>query len=137
MTRPILPLMLTALLWTPLPASAQAVWSGTPGPAAEQADAWSDDPAADAWTDAFRPMPLHEAAARAAARYDGRLIAARTLPPTPEERALGADLVYHFRLLTPGRMALDIRMDARDGRFLDVTGRGQMQARRPPAPNAD
>lgn len=137
MTRPILPLMLTALLWMPLPASAQAVWPDAPGLAADQVDAWSGDPAADAWTDAFRPMPLHEAAARVAARYDGRLIAARTLPPTPEERALGADLVYHFRLLTPGRMALDIRMDARDGRFLDVTGRGQMQARRPPAANAN
>lgn len=135
MIRPILPLMLTALLLIPLPAQAQAVWPDLPGLDAREVEAWNNDAGADAWTNAFRPMPLHEAAARVAARYDGRLIAARTLPPTAEERALGADLVYHFRLLTAGRMALDIRLDARDGRFLDVIGRGQMQARRPPAPN--
>lgn len=126
MLRPILPLLLTVLLLPAPPPAAQEAW-----PDMRDAEIWPPTPEADAWTDAFRPMPLHEAAARVAARYDGRLIAARTVPPTPEERALGADLVYHFRLLTAGRMALDIRIDARDGRFLDVLGRGQMQARRP------
>ncbi|MGP9804163.1 PepSY domain-containing protein [Paracoccus sp. NSM] len=130
MIRVILPLMLTAMLLLSLPAQAQAV---PPDLEARDSEAWNDPAGADVWTDAFRPMPLHEAAAKVTVRYEGRLIAARTTPPTPGERDMGADLVYHFRLLTPGRMALDIRMDARDGRFLDVTGRGQMQARRAPA----
>lgn len=39
--------------------------------------------------------------------------------------------MYQFRLLTPQRNLLDIRMDARTGRFLSVSGRGQVQARRP------
>lgn len=78
----------------------------------------------------FRPMPLHEAAARVGDRYAGRLIAADTRPPRPDERDLGAELVYRFRLVTPQQALLDIRMDARTGRFLSVSGRGQIAARR-------
>lgn len=80
--------------------------------------------------DQFQPIPLHEAAALVGDRYAGRLIGADTRPPRPDERALGAELVYRFRLVTPQRTLLDIRIDARSGRFLSVSGRGQLAARR-------
>lgn len=79
----------------------------------------------------FQPLPFHELAAAVSERYEGRLLAANIRPPLPEERELGAELVYQFRLLTPQRNLLDIRVDARDGRFLSVTGRGQLAARKP------
>lgn len=78
----------------------------------------------------FRPLPLHEVAKAVADRYDGRLVAADTHPPRPEERDLGAALVYEFRLLSPARQLLLIRVDARSGRFLEVAGRGQIEALR-------
>lgn len=78
----------------------------------------------------FRPLPLHQVAELVADRYAGRLIAADTRPPRPEERDLGAELVYRFRLVTPQQNLLDIRIDARTGRFLSVSGRGQLAARR-------
>lgn len=80
--------------------------------------------------DQFRPLPLHQVAAAVSERYAGRLLAADTRPPRPEERDLGAELVYQFRLVTPQRNLLDIRIDARSGRFLSVSGRGQLAARR-------
>ncbi|WP_207102183.1 PepSY domain-containing protein [Paracoccus shandongensis] len=80
--------------------------------------------------DQFSPLPLHQVAAQVAERYAGRLLAADTRPPRPEERDLGAELVYQFRLVTPQRDLLDIRIDARTGRFLSVSGRGQLAARR-------
>lgn len=79
----------------------------------------------------FSPKPFHELAQRVTDRYEGRLIAVRMMPPTPHERELGAALVYEFRLLTPHRNLLVIRLDARTGRFLEVAGRGQLQALRP------
>lgn len=82
-----------------------------------------------AMIDQFQPLPLHEAAALVGQRYAGRLIAADTRPPEPFERDLGAELVYRFRLVTPQRNLLDIRIDARSGRFLSVSGRGQLAAR--------
>ena len=78
----------------------------------------------------FSPLPLHQVAAAVSDRYEGRLLAANTHPPLPPERDLGAELVYQFRLLTPQRNLLDIRVDARTGRFLSVSGRGQLAARR-------
>ncbi|WP_295045571.1 hypothetical protein [uncultured Paracoccus sp.] len=77
----------------------------------------------------FRPLPLHQVAASVSERYAGRLLAADTRPPHPAERALGAELVYQFRLVTPQQNLLDIRIDARTGRFLSVSGRGQLAAR--------
>lgn len=88
------------------------------------------DPQADPWATSFRPLPFHRMAEAVGARYAGRLVAAETRPPHPSERALGVELVYAFRLLTPERNLLDIRLDARTGRFLDVSGRGQIEARR-------
>lgn len=89
----------------------------------------------DPWSNGFRPAPFHRIAESVTDRYEGRLLAAETRPPRPNERALGAQLVYQFRLLTPDRQVLDIRVDARDGRFLDVAGRGQIAARRRPPGN--
>ncbi|CAM3089199.1 PepSY domain-containing protein [Paracoccus nototheniae] len=86
--------------------------------------------AVDPWATSFRPMPFHQIAEAVTARYAGRLLAAETKPPTPGERAMGAQLVYEFRLLTPQRNRLNIRVDAQNGRFLEVAGRGQLQARR-------
>ncbi|TRW92139.1 Cys/Met metabolism pyridoxal-phosphate-dependent enzyme [Paracoccus sp. M683] len=76
----------------------------------------------------FRPLPLHEAARLVAERYQGRLLAARLTPPTRHERDLGVELVTELRLLTPARNLLAIRLDARNGRFLDVAGVGQTEA---------
>lgn len=78
----------------------------------------------------FRPLPFHEVAQKVSQRYTGRMIAAQIQPPTAQERALGAPLIYEFRLVTPQRNLLNIRVDARDARFLDVAGRGQLEARR-------
>lgn len=76
----------------------------------------------------FRPLPLHEAARLVGERYHGRLIGARLTPPTPHERGLGVELTLELRLLTPARNLLVIRLDARDGRFLEVAGVGQIEA---------
>ena len=87
----------------------------------------------DPWATSFQPQPFHRMAEAVTDRYLGRLVAAETRPPRPPERALGVELVYEFRLLTPARSILNIRLDARTGRFLEVAGRGQLEARRPPA----
>lgn len=96
------------------------------------AAAGQDMPPPEPWAGSFRPMPFHRLADRVTDRYQGRVVAAAVRPPAPRERALGAELVYEFRLLTPTRNMLNIRLDARDGRFLEVAGRGQLQARRRP-----
>ncbi len=80
--------------------------------------------------DEFRPLPLHEVARQVSDRYAGRLVAAEIRPPRPEERENGVSLVYEFRLVTPRRHMLLIRVDARDSRFLEVAGRGQIEALR-------
>lgn len=79
---------------------------------------------------AFRPLPFRELSRKVTERYAGRIIAAGTRPPHPKERDLGADLIYEFRLITPERHVLNIRLDARTGRFLEVAGRGQIAARK-------
>ncbi|WP_157935844.1 PepSY domain-containing protein [Paracoccus zhejiangensis] len=76
----------------------------------------------------FSPLPLHEAMRIVGERYQGRLIAARLAQPNAHERGLGVELVEELRLLTPARNLLKIRLDARDGRFLEVAGRGQIEA---------
>lgn len=89
----------------------------------------------------FRVIPLHEAARIAQGRFRGRLIGARLAPPGDAERARGVDLVHELRLLTPSREVLLIRLDARDGAFLEVRGAGLARARRPepraPRPASD
>lgn len=86
--------------------------------------------AGSACAEDFRPMPFHELARRVGERYRGRLIGAEIMRPSPHERDLGAALIYEFRLITPQQNLLRIRMDARDGRFMEIAGRGQLQALR-------
>lgn len=78
----------------------------------------------------FAPLPLHDAVRLVAERYHGRLIAARLSMPTRHEDGLGVDLVRELRLLTPQGHLLTIRIDARDGQFLEVAGIGQTEARK-------
>jgi uncharacterized membrane protein YkoI len=77
----------------------------------------------------FRPLPLRQIVRTVVARYAGRPVAVDIKTPSDSERALGAQLVYQVRLLTADRNLLDIRLDASNGRFLQVSGRGQLQAR--------
>ncbi|ODT59529.1 MULTISPECIES: hypothetical protein [Paracoccus] len=113
------PLILALALMAPLAA--------VPQPAPDQA---TRDLEADPWATSFQPQPFHLMAEAVTDRYAGRLVAAETRPPHPAERALGVELVYEFRLLTTTRSILNIRLDARTGRFLEVAGRGQLEARR-------
>ncbi|ABL69417.1 hypothetical protein [Paracoccus denitrificans] len=78
----------------------------------------------------FRILPLNRAAEIVGERFRGRLIAARIVPPTPEERTRGVVLVHELRLLTPRRDVLLIRLDAHSGDFLEVAGAGLTDARR-------
>jgi uncharacterized membrane protein YkoI len=78
----------------------------------------------------YRLIPLHRAVKIATARYEGRIIAAQLTGPTPFERDRGVVLVHELRLLTPARDVLRIRLDARDGAFLEVAGAGLSKARR-------
>ena len=79
----------------------------------------------------FRPLPMRRVVAQVLERFEGRVVGLRVLPPRPAEARLGAALIYELRLLTPGRDALDIRVDARSGRMLEITGRDILRARRP------
>jgi hypothetical protein len=76
------------------------------------------------------PLPFHDLAERVTDRYEGRLLAAEIDRPTEMEQRLGTRLVYEFRLMTAKRNLLNIRMDAQTGRFLEVAGRGQIEAQR-------
>ncbi|WVJ73773.1 hypothetical protein FLP41_09855 [Paracoccus marcusii] len=115
MTRAPNPLILVLALMAPLAALPQPA----PRPAPP-----------DPWATSFQPQPFHRMAEAVTARYDGRLVAAETRPARPAERARGVELVYEFRLLTTQRNILNIRVDARTGTFLEVAGRGQLEARR-------
>lgn len=118
MTRAPNPLILVLAVMAPLAALPQPAPPAAPPP--------------DPWATSFQPQPFHRMAEAVTARYDGRLVAAETRPPRPAERAAGVELVYEFRLLTTQRNILNIRVDARTGRFLEVAGRGQLEARRAP-----
>lgn len=78
----------------------------------------------------LRILPLRRAAEIVQSRFRGRLIAARLMPPRPDERARGVVLVHELRLLTPSRDVLVVRLDAHDGKFLEVAGKGLTKARR-------
>lgn len=78
----------------------------------------------------FPVIRLREAMAITAQRFDGRIIAAELVEPTPAEAARGVQLAYALRLLTPARDVLTVRLDARDGTFLDAAGHGLTEARR-------
>jgi len=74
-------------------------------------------------------LELAEALAQVQQRYQGRVIDAELKSGKP--RDWGAVAVYEVRLLTPAGNVLKIRIDAADGRFLEVDGRGLVEARRP------
>lgn len=78
----------------------------------------------------YRLIPLRRAVEIATARFDGRVIAARLLPPTADEREHGTVLVHELRLMTRNHDVLRIRLDARNGSFLEVAGAGLAKARR-------
>lgn len=65
---------------------------------------------------------MHLAVRRAAERFPGRVLDIAAVPPLPSERGSGIGAVYRLRMITSHRDVLDIRMDAADGRFLDVRG---------------
>lgn len=79
----------------------------------------------------FDVLPLSEVARIAAQRFEGKLISARLMPPSPAEHARGVELVHELRLLTPDRDVLLLRLDARSGDFLEAAGAGLTRARRP------
>lgn len=81
----------------------------------------------------FDVLPLSQVADLVEARFQGKLIAARLVPPRPWERDRGVELIHELRLLTPRRDVLVFRLDARTGDFLDIAGTGLTQARREPA----
>ncbi|MBU2958333.1 PepSY domain-containing protein [Paracoccus sp. 1_MG-2023] len=89
-----------------------------------------DNTLTEDWDTGFRPLPLRRIATTVMSRYQGRLIAVATVPPSPEEARLGSQLVYELRLLTPARDVLNVRIDAETGRFLEVAGRDLLEARR-------
>ena len=78
----------------------------------------------------FDVLPMHRAVREVGQRFDGRVIGMTLLPPRGPEAERGVELVYGFRLLTRGRDVIEIRMDARTGRFLDVRGNDLASARR-------
>lgn len=63
-------------------------------------------------------IPMHQAVRRAGQRFEGRVLDIALLPPGPGP----SPLVYRIRLLTRAGDVLDIRMDALDGRFLELRG---------------
>ena len=76
-------------------------------------------------------IPMHLAVLRAQDRFIGRVLDIAPRPATPAESEAGIALVYRLRMVTPRRDVLDIRMDARTGRFVDVRGPDLAAARRP------
>lgn len=78
----------------------------------------------------FEVLSLSRAAAIVEARFNGKLIAARIVPPFPNEARKGVQLVYELRLLTSRRDVLEVRLDARSGTFLEAAGAGLTEARR-------
>lgn len=93
-----------------------------------RAPVWDDD-----WDDrheintpsapTFEVLPLKNALRRVAHRYDGRVLTVDLSAPNDNEEDLGVQLVYDIRLLGREGDVVRVRMDARDGRFLEVAGR--------------
>lgn len=78
----------------------------------------------------FAVLPAHQAVREINRRFDGRLIGLALVPPAAAEAARGVQLVYAARLLSEHRDAVDIRLDARDGRLLSARGNNLAAARR-------
>lgn len=74
------------------------------------------------------PLDVDAAVARVLARYRGQVLDVDRVPPRSSEQARA---VVEVRLLTEAGHVLRIRLDADDGSFLEVDGRGLVEARRP------
>lgn len=146
MTRKLAPFLALALLLAPLPLAAEGPMGGPAPPMPPPFDAPPFDsgrfedrpfamddsgPFADVpLPPSFEVLPLSTAARLVEERFSGKLIAARLAPPTPREWRQGVQLVHELRLLTPKRDVLAIRLDARNGRFLEAAGMGLAEARK-------
>ncbi len=142
MTRPrlILTLLgLTALLAGALVFGRHESHHPSPPPQESRAHAMEEDelllPEDMALVPSFEVISLSQAAQIIEDRFEGKLIAARLVPPFAEEWQDGVALVHELRLLSPKRHVLMIRLDARTGRFLDVAGAGLAEARKHPGKN--
>ena len=81
----------------------------------------------------LRPvLPMHKAVRLAAVRFDGKALDITLVAPTPAEGRAGVQIVYRLRMLTRARDVLEIRMDAMDGRFLELRGADLSKVRRKP-----
>ncbi|MFB9223105.1 PepSY domain-containing protein [Paracoccus cavernae] len=140
MIRKLSPLLVLAVLSAPLPLAAGGPSENHPP---ERSDRFDDDgfDFEEGGNDegpfegrplppSFEVLPLSAAARIVEERFSGKLIAARLAPPTPREWHQGVQLVHELRLLTPRRDVLAIRLDARNGRFLEVAGAGLAEARK-------
>ncbi|SEH91141.1 PepSY domain-containing protein [Paracoccus alkenifer] len=63
-------------------------------------------------------IPMHQAVRRVTRRFDGRVLDIALLPSSSD----GPALVYRIRLLTRAGDVLDIRMDALEGRIIELSG---------------
>lgn len=79
-------------------------------------------------------LPMHRAVQLATRRFDGKPLDIALVAPTAEDSAAGAVLVYRLRMLTRSRDVVEIRMDALDGRFLELRGADLGKVRRAPKP---
>lgn len=85
-------------------------------------------PALQAAAQSASTLPLATIVGKVNERYDGKLVDAEVKPAKKHERAA---VVYELRLLTPRGAVLKIRVDAATGAFLEIDGRGQLDALRP------
>lgn len=99
-----------------------------PPPAQAQRELWPED---DTDEQALLvPLRLRDVVKLVEQRFEGRILGAAVLPARPQERELGAVLVFELRWLTPDRDLLHIRVDAVSGRFMEVAGQGIAEARK-------
>ena len=75
-------------------------------------------------------LPMHQAVRLAVDRFDARPLDITLVAPGPDDAAAGAAIVYRLRMLTRSRDLLEIRMDALDGRFLELRGADLAKIRR-------
>lgn len=121
----VLALIGAGWLWyRPMPVPAPHLAQHVPQRGANWDDDW-DDRAEEEPIPAptFDVLPLKDVLRRVARRYDGRVLTVDISAPNDNEEDLGVQLVYDIRLLGPEGDVVRVRMDARDGRFLEVAGR--------------
>ena len=73
-------------------------------------------------------VDIMAAIAAATGRFEGRVIAADLIDGRDGEPVS----VYSLRLLTPAGDVIEVRIDAGEGRIIEVNGRGLVEARKSP-----